>query len=107
MITFPTESALVNGDFTFDGGNLFVVQSSSTNATLSVIRGTVADLRERRPRHHPVESFTVDEPAVNGIAFHGSGNLYVSTTSSVEGSPFDEDRPEHRDRVGRADRSPR
>jgi len=82
LITFDVTTGQNNGDFAFDGsGNLYVVSSSATDGTLAVIAGPLPQTAAQAAHLVSTELSTFNVPggvAVNGIAFDGTGTLYLS-----------------------------
>ncbi|MCI0155299.1 hypothetical protein KNO15_01105 [Leifsonia shinshuensis] len=82
VITFSVPAGQSNGDFAFDGsGNLYVVSSSATDGTLMVLQAPLPQTAAQAAALVATELSTFAVPggaAVNGIAFDGTGTLYLS-----------------------------
>ena len=89
LVAFPPTVGQNNGDIAFDGGgNLYIVTSSTTDGTLEAISGPLPRTVAEAADLQPIELSTFSVPgnaAVNGIAFDGTGTLYLSqgTTNGV------------------------
>lgn len=82
LITFTVTAGQNNGDLAFDGsGNLYLVSSSATDGTLSVMQAPLPQTAAQASALVPAVLSTFAIPggvAVNGIAFDGTGTLYLS-----------------------------
>lgn len=82
LATFSVPAGQNNGDLAFDGsGNLYLVSSSATDGTLVVMQAPLPRTAAQATRIVPTELSTFAVPggvAVNGIAFDGTGTLYLS-----------------------------
>ncbi|MEN2741923.1 hypothetical protein ABCS02_29420 [Microbacterium sp. X-17] len=86
LLTFPAVPGQNNGDIAFDGGgNLYLVFSSTTDGSLEAISGPLPKTAAQAATLTPATLSTFTVPggaAVNGIAFDGSGTLYLSQGST-------------------------
>ena len=86
LVTFPATAGQNNGDIAFDGGgNLYIVTSSATAGTLETISGPLPRTAAQAATLAPTVLSTFAVPAataLNGIAFDGSGTLYLSQSST-------------------------
>ncbi|WP_426623819.1 DUF7507 domain-containing protein [Leifsonia sp. McL0607] len=82
LITFTAPAGQNNGDIAFDGaGNLYLVASNATSGTLMVMPAPLPQTAAQATTLVPTELSTFTVPggvAVNGIAFDGTGTLYLS-----------------------------
>ncbi|KQR52828.1 hypothetical protein ASF88_15245 [Leifsonia sp. Leaf336] len=82
LVSWPYVAGQANGDIAFDGGgNLYIVTSSTTDGTLEAISGPLPRASAGAAALTPstLSDFSVPGGvAVNGIAFDGTGTLYLS-----------------------------
>jgi uncharacterized repeat protein (TIGR01451 family) len=82
LITFSERPGQDGGDIAFDGaGNLYLVASSATDGTLLVMPAPLPRTPAQAGIVVPTELSTFTVPggaSVNGIAFDGTGTLYLS-----------------------------
>ncbi|MBO1740593.1 DUF11 domain-containing protein [Leifsonia sp. TF02-11] len=82
LASFGVPAGQNNGDLAFDGsGNLYLVSSSATDATLVVMQAPLPRTAAEATTIVPTELSTFAVPggvAVNGIAFDATGTLYLS-----------------------------
>ena len=86
LITFSERPGQDGGDIAFDGaGNLYLVASSATDGTLLVMPAPQPQTPAQAGTVVPTELSTFIVPGgvtVNGIAFDGTGTLYLSQGST-------------------------
>lgn len=86
LISFPYNAGQGSGDIAFDGsGNLYVVTSSSTAGTLEALAGPLPHDAAEAADLAPItlSTFAVLGAPVSGIAFDGTGTLYLGASNGV------------------------